>query len=211
MRTINALIAAGQTDPGRLRNVNEDRFLCDSARGIFIVIDGVGGQAAGGRAADIALATLRTRLEAEAGSPAQRIREAITEANNEIYRLAASRPQWSGMACVLTVAVLEHGRATIGHVGDTRLYKLRDDRIEKITRDHSPVGEREDSKELSEQQAMRHPRRNEVYRDVGSEPHEPSDAEFVDIEEIPFEPDSAFCCAVTGSAISSIRQPSLTS
>ena len=198
MRTVNALIAAGQTDPGRQRTVNEDRFHCDAARGLFIVIDGVGGQAAGGKAADIALSILRTRLERETGAASDRVREAITMANNEIYRLASKRPQWTGMACVLTVVIVDHGRATIGHVGDTRLYKLRDDRIEKITRDHSPVGEREDSKELSELEAMRHPRRNEVYRDVGSEPHEPGDPEFIDIKEIPFEADAALLLCSDG-------------
>src|SRR5262245_23903418 len=198
MRTVNALIAAGQTDPGRQRTVNEDRFHCDAARGLFIVIDGVGGQAAGGKAADIALSILRTRLERETGPASDRVREAITMANNEIYRLASKRPQWTGMACVLTVVIVDHGRATIGHVGDTRLYKLRDDRIEKITRDHSPVGEREDSKELSELEAMRHPRRNEVYRDVGSEPHEPGDPEFIDIKEIPFEADAALLLCSDG-------------
>src|SRR5215813_4168947 len=100
MRTINALIAAGQTDPGRQRNVNEDRFLCDAARGLFIVIDGVGGQAAGGKAADVALSMLRTQLELETASTVDRVREAITIANNEIFRLAESRSQWNGMACV---------------------------------------------------------------------------------------------------------------
>src|SRR5262245_28521317 len=198
MRTVNALLAAGQTDPGRQRNVNEDRFHCDAARGLFIVIDGVGGQAAGGKAADVALSMLRARLERETGSTAERIRDAITIANNEIYQLANTRPQWNGMACVLTVAVVDHGRVTIGHVGDTRLYKLRDDRIEKVTRDHSPIGEREDSKQISELEAMQHPRRNEVYRDVGSEPHEPGDSEFVDIEEIPFEPDAALLLCSDG-------------
>jgi serine/threonine protein phosphatase PrpC len=198
MRTAHALIAAGQTDPGRQRDVNEDRFYCDAARGLFFVIDGVGGQAAGGKAADVALSMLRKRLERETGSTAERVREAITIANNEIYRLASTRPQWHGMACVLTVAVVDNGVATIGHVGDTRLYKLQAERIEKVTRDHSPVGEREDSKELSERQAMRHPRRNEVYRDVGSEPHEPSDAEFVDIEEISFEADEALLLCSDG-------------
>jgi len=198
MRTVNALLAAGQTDPGRRRNVNEDRFHCDVARGLFIVIDGVGGQAAGGKAADVALSMLRTRLERETGSPAERIQEAITIANNEIYLLAGTRPQWNGMACVLTVALIDNGRATIGHVGDTRLYKLRAGHIEKITRDHSPVGEREDSKELSELEAMRHPRRNEVYRDVGSEPHDSADTEFVDIVEIPFETDAALLLCSDG-------------
>jgi hypothetical protein len=102
------------------------------------------------------------------------------------------------MACVLTVALVEASAITIGHVGDTRLYKIREDRIEKVTRDHSPVGEREDSNELSEEQAMRHPRRHEVYRDVGSEKHDPSDTDFVDIEEIPFEPDSALLLCSDG-------------
>ncbi len=94
------------------------------------------------------------------------------------------RPEWHGMACVLTVAVVEDGRAIVGHVGDTRLYKLRNGRIEKATRDHSPVGEREDAHELSEVEAMRHPRRNEVYRDVGSEPHDALDPDFIDLHEI---------------------------
>jgi serine/threonine protein phosphatase PrpC len=198
MRTVNALVAVGQTDSGHQRTVNEDRFHCDPERGVFIVIDGVGGQAAGGKAADIALSVLRTRLERETGAVSDRVREAITDANNKIYGLARTRPQWNGMACVLTVAMVDHGTATIGHVGDTRLYKIRDDRIEKVTRDHSPVGEREDSKEISELQAMRHPRRNEVYRDVGSEPHEPGDPDFLDIEEIPFEADAALLLCSDG-------------
>ena len=102
------------------------------------------------------------------------------------------------MACVLTVAVIENGRAVIGHVGDTRLYKLRPDGIEKITQDHSPVGEREDAGELSEADAMRHPRRNEVYRDVGSEPHNAHDPDFIDIYEIPVEPDAALLICSDG-------------
>jgi PPM family protein phosphatase len=198
MRAVHSLIAAGQTDAGRQRDVNEDRFHCDAARGLFIVIDGVGGQAAGGKAADVALATLRKRLEPETEPVADRIRKAITSANNEIYRVARTRPEWNGMACVLTVAVVDNGRVTIGHVGDTRLYKVRNSVIEKITRDHSPVGEREDSKEISELQAMRHPRRNEVYRDVGSEHHTSADPEFIDIQEIPFEPDSALLLCSDG-------------
>lgn len=193
-----ALLASGGTDPGVQREVNEDRFHVDAARGVFLVIDGVGGQAAGGRAADVALSMVRERLERETGLVADRIREAIAVANNEICRLASTRAEWKGMACVLTIAVVADGKATVGHVGDTRLYKIRNGSIEKITRDHSPVGEREDAGEISESQAMRHPRRNEVYRDVGSDPHAPDDLEFVDIEEVAFEPDAALLLCTDG-------------
>jgi serine/threonine protein phosphatase PrpC len=192
------LNAGGLSDPGRQREVNEDRLYLDATRGIFVVIDGVGGHAAGGKAADVALALLRERLERETGPVADRVREAITIANNEIFRLAATRPEWDGMACVLTVAIVEEGRATIGHVGDTRLYKAHRGTLEKITRDHSPVGEREDAQEISEEEAMRHPRRNEVYRDVGSEPHELGDEEFVEVQEIAFEPEAALLLCSDG-------------
>jgi serine/threonine protein phosphatase PrpC len=195
---VSAVRAAGNTDPGLLRDVNEDRFHLDLARGLFMVVDGVGGQAAGGKAADTAVTLLRARLERETGPVADRLREAITAANNEISRLAGLRPEWSGMACVLTVAVVEEGRATIAHVGDTRLYKLRGDRLEKVTHDHSPVGEREDAGEISELEAMNHPRRNEVYRDVGSEPHQPRDPEFIDVQTIPFESDAALLLCSDG-------------
>jgi serine/threonine protein phosphatase PrpC len=192
------LAAAGATDAGTQREVNEDRFFVDAARGIFAVIDGVGGQAAGGRAADVALSIVRDRLARNTGRVEDRIREAILAANNEINRLASTRAEWQGMACVLTIAVVNNGTLTIGHVGDTRLYKLRDSAIEKITRDHSPVGEREDAGELTELQAMRHPRRNEVYRDVGSERHDPADADFIDLETIAFEPDAALLLCTDG-------------
>jgi PPM family protein phosphatase len=198
MRTLTALSAAGGTDAGLQRDVNEDRYHVDEARGLFVVIDGIGGQAAGGKAADVALSMIRERLERETGPVPDRVREAIAIANNEIYRLSSIRPEWDGMACVLTAVVVKDGTATIGHVGDTRIYKLRHGRIEKITRDHSPIGEREDAKELSEFEAMRHPRRNEVYRDVGSEPHSPGDAEFVDVQEIPFEPEAALLLCSDG-------------
>ena len=194
----SALRASGITDAGRQREVNEDRFHCDAERGVFMVIDGVGGQAAGGRAADLALSRLREQLASESGTVAERLRDGITAANNDIHRLAATRAEWDGMACVLTVAIVRNGTVTFGHVGDTRLYKLRGDHIEKLTRDHSPVGEREDANEISERQAMRHPRRNEVYRDVGSEIHDRRDRDFIDVGEAIFEPDSALLLCSDG-------------
>jgi len=198
MRVSDVLNAAGETHPGLHRDVNEDRFHVDLTRGIFCVIDGVGGQAAGGKAADTALAMLRTRLERDTGLVEDRIREAITLANNEIHRQASRKPAWKGMACVLTVAIVDNGDVVVGHVGDTRLYKLRHGHIEKLTRDHSPVGEREDAHELSELEAMRHPRRNEVYRDVGSELHNLSDRDFIDLVRVTLEADAALLLCSDG-------------
>jgi serine/threonine protein phosphatase PrpC len=196
--TRTLLAAAAATDPGRRRENNEDRYHCDPARGVFIVIDGVGGQAAGERAADTALAMLRARLERETGRPAERIREAITLANNEVHRLSLSEPSWHGMACVLTVAIVRDGRLTVGHVGDTRLYEFREGGVRKLTHDHSPVGEREDCGDLDEAEAMRHPRRHEIYRDLGSEWHEPDDPQFIEIVETAFEPDTALLLCTDG-------------
>jgi len=197
-RAAGRLRVFGISDQGRVRDANEDRCHVDAARGLLIVVDGVGGQQAGGKAADVCMATLRRHLDGRTGLTGTDIRGAITAANNSIHALAAERGEWSGMACVVTVATLHDGRAIIGHVGDTRLYKAHAGRIVKVTPDHSPVGEMEDARRLSEDQAMRHPQRNEVYRDVGSERREDGDTDFVDVIEVPFEPDAALLLCSDG-------------
>jgi PPM family protein phosphatase len=189
---------AGASDPGRVRHNNEDALHVDAERGIFLVVDGIGGHAAGEKAAEIATGRIRARLERQTGTAEQRVREAIAMANNEIFQAAKGNADWAGMACVLTVAVLDNGSAVVGHVGDSRLYQIRHGEIRKVTHDHSPVGEREDNHELSEAEAMRHPRRNEVFRDVGSEEHGPDDPEFIEIQRIPFDPDSALLLCSDG-------------
>ena len=190
--------AGGASDQGRIREGNEDRVYVDAARGIFIVADGVGGHAAGEVAAAIAVDVIPQRLARPSQDRAQAMREAITLANNEIHAQAAARPAYAGMTCVLTAAHLADGHLTIGHVGDTRLYRIDRDGIRKLTRDHSPIGEREDGGELSEADAMRHPRRNEVFRDVGSAFHEPDDPDFIEVIEAPFDSRSALLICSDG-------------
>lgn len=188
----------GKTDPGIVRANNEDEFICDNELGLYAVIDGIGGQAAGERAAAIAKDLILKRMVRQTGTPAERLREAIALANNEINKQARENPDWHGMACVMTVALVGEDRVTIGHVGDTRLYLLRDGKAEKVTPDHSPIGEREDAGAISEVEAMRHPRRNEVYRDVGSEPHTPDDENFVDIIEAGLDRETAILLCSDG-------------
>jgi serine/threonine protein phosphatase PrpC len=188
---VDRLLVAHGSHTGRQRDQNEDRVIVDAARGLFGVIDGVGGHPGGEHASELAAEQLTARLRRETGSPAERLREAITLANNAILEAAGREASLQGMTCVLTAVLVAGTRLTVGHVGDTRLYKIRHGEIRKLTRDHSPVGEREDAGELTETEAMRHPRRNEVYRDVGAIAHAPDDGEFVDIVEDTFEPDAA--------------------
>ena len=191
------LRCAAVSDEGRVRRNNEDAYHLDPDHGFFLVVDGIGGQAAGEKAAEIAVDRVRARLERQTGTAEQRVREAITMANNEILRAARGNPEWEGMACVLTVVVLDNGSAVAGHVGDSRLYEIRGTEIRKITHDHSPVGIREDGGELSEAEAMRHPRRNEVFRDVGSERRAANDG-FIELRRCHFKPDAAFLICSDG-------------
>ncbi|HLX09513.1 MAG TPA: protein phosphatase 2C domain-containing protein [Thermoanaerobaculia bacterium] len=190
--------AAAATDPGRERENNEDRVLCEPDLGIFAVIDGVGGASAGEVAAETALEVLRARLSRRTTDSARLVREAIALANRQIYERARGDARLAGMSCVLTVAVLDGAKVTVGQVGDSRLYALAPGEIRKVTPDHSPVGAREDAGDLSELEAMRHPRRNEIFRDVGSSPHEPDDARWIDVLEVPFDPGGALLLCSDG-------------
>jgi serine/threonine protein phosphatase PrpC len=185
------------TDTGLIRERNEDRYWVDAERGVFLVVDGVGGQAAGELAAQTAVDMVRESLPPE-GTAEERVRAAIASANNRIFELSQACDEWKGMGCVLTMALVEDGRVTIGHVGDSRLYLIWNGAIRKLTSDHSPVGEGEDSGEFTEEEAMMHPRRNEVFRDVGSKPHAGADAGFIEIRQCRFRPDAALLLCTDG-------------
>jgi serine/threonine protein phosphatase PrpC len=200
MNTKSAWRAGVASDPGRQRPVNEDRVFADESRGVFVVVDGMGGHAAGEVAAETALQALQDRIDSfNRGQGLEReIREAISAANAAIYQLAQEHSEYSGMACVLTLAIARDDRVTVGHVGDSRLYLAWNGELRKLTSDHSPVGEQEDSGELTEQEAMQHPRRNEVYRDVGSQLHDPHDPEFIETKTVLFRPDAALLLCSDG-------------
>ncbi|MGP8246519.1 MAG: protein phosphatase 2C domain-containing protein [Bryobacteraceae bacterium] len=188
---------AAATDTGLVRARNEDRYWADAKRGVFLVVDGVGGQAAGEIAAETAVAAIRESVFEE-GSPEERVRRAIAHANNRIYSKSHGEISLHGMACVLTLALVEGGEITIGHVGDTRLYLIWNGSIRKLTTDHSPVGEDEEAGELSETEAMRHPRRNEIFRDVGSRPRAAGEPGFVEIRRCRFRPEAAILLCSDG-------------
>jgi len=198
MKVTTAWRSGVASDPGVVRNNNEDRVYADDAAGIFLVVDGMGGRAAGELAAQTAAEVIPKQLESPDGDVSERVRQAITTANNEIFRLAEDRAECRGMACVLTLAVAHDDQITLGHVGDSRLYLVWNGTMRKLTSDHSPVGELEDRGELSEAAAMEHPRRNEVFRDVGSKIRDAHEEEFIQIKSFPFRPSAAILLCTDG-------------
>jgi serine/threonine protein phosphatase PrpC len=197
--------SANASDPGRMRAENQDRAYTDDELGIFLVVDGLGGHAAGEKAAETAVEAIRGEMcrtkpnsAKHDADPRNRIRQAITAANNRIFEYADGNETWRGMACVLTLAVIADDKVTVGHVGDSRLYLTWNGAIRKLTSDHSPVGEREDAGELTEAEAMAHPRRHEVFRDVGSRWREPDEEDFIEVKEFLFKPDAAILLCSDG-------------
>jgi serine/threonine protein phosphatase PrpC len=198
MNTASAWHSGLATDTGPQRTSNEDRVYADDATGVFLVVDGLGGHAAGELAAQTALETIIAELHPEQGEVERQVREVIAAANNAIYEAAQSSPECAGMACVLTLAVAHEDTVTVGHVGDSRLYLIWNGAVRKLTSDHSPVGEQEDLGELSESEAMAHPRRNEVFRDVGSRLRGSADSDFIEIKSFPFHAGAALLLCSDG-------------
>jgi len=160
--------ASALTDTGRRRPQNEDTFVCDPP--LFAVADGVGGAQAGEIASRLAAAALEERRPDAQGEGT--LAELLLEANDRIYRYALDDPTAAGMGTVVTALLVDEaaGTVAIGHVGDSRAYRLRDGALEQLTPDHSLVGELVRAGRLSTEEAEQHPHRSVITRAVGTEP-----------------------------------------
>jgi serine/threonine protein phosphatase PrpC len=183
---MDSLLTSGHTDPGRRRKENQDAFiirqLWSADKYLLSVIDGVGGYAGGEKAAAIARDCMEQYMQSPSGDTLTMLREAVVFANNRIVEERKNDQHISEMCCVLTAVVADAAAQCVyfAHVGDTRLYRFRDGNLQKLTRDHSFVGIKEDAGEMSELEAMRHPQRNQIFREVGSAPHRLDDEDFMD-------------------------------
>ncbi len=160
--------SAGKTDPGRKRRRNEDAFVLEPP--LFAVADGMGGAQAGEVASRLAAAAFREFHEADDLAPDDRLRALVQEANRRIYDRARADTGATGMGTTLTAALLEDGDVTIGHVGDSRAYRLRDGRLEQLTEDHSLVADLMRSGRLTPEEAESHPQRSVITRALGTDP-----------------------------------------
>jgi len=158
---------AGLTDVGRQREANEDNLVI--AAPIFAVADGMGGARAGEVASRIAAETFRDRRD-PSKTPEQQLTRVAKEANRRIYELAQRDEAHRGMGTTLTAALVDGSSVSLGHVGDSRAYRLRNGQLEQLTHDHSLVAELERSGQLTAEAAERHPQRSIITRALGPEP-----------------------------------------
>lgn len=184
----------GKTDMGKIRTNNEDAFqvckIWDEDHVLAVVIDGVGGYEGGEVAAALAREVILEYLtDNSQGDCLEQLKQAVITANNRIYKEREHNPVLANMSCVLTAALIELDsmRVNIAHVGDTRLYQYSGDQLEKLSHDHSLVGYREEIGDLTEEEAMRHPQRNIISRDVGSCFLYPDDDNYVEVASYPLE------------------------
>jgi serine/threonine protein phosphatase PrpC len=185
MTLSQSLQSASLTDPGRVRDHNEDCIESRPEIGLYVLADGMGGYNAGEVASGMATSLIADGLQ-EAWRPSEvermprdeakalserLIREQIARANSAIFTTSQNNPECAGMGTTLVVTLFHDNFMTVAHIGDSRLYKLRpDDVIEQVTRDHSLLQEQLDSGLITPEEAKLSQNKNLVTRALGIDP-----------------------------------------
>ncbi|MEX0973475.1 MAG: Stp1/IreP family PP2C-type Ser/Thr phosphatase [Solirubrobacterales bacterium] len=182
---------AFRTDTGRQRSENEDSLFVRAP--IFVVADGMGGAQAGEVASKTAADAFDRDLPE--GPPEHFLRETIEAANRRIHELARADPSKAGMGTTITAAIVaaQSEEVSIGHVGDSRAYRLRRGKLERLTRDHSLVEEMRRKGQITDAQAEDHPQRSIITRALGPEPEVE-----VDLQTVPAAPGDVFLLCSDG-------------
>jgi len=183
-RSVGRISQWAKTDVGLKREINEDSFLADSDLSLFIVADGMGGHAGGDTASRIAVEVIRDRVltarqaqevfTKKAGreeSPIilQLLSQAIRNASEKIFLLSNQSAELTGMGTTTTVMLVHGTRGYVAHVGDSRLYQLRNKEFKQLTEDHSLVNEQIKAGFITEEEAQHSRFRNIITRSVGFE------------------------------------------
>ncbi len=182
---------AFRTDTGRQRSENEDSLFVRAP--IFVVADGMGGAQAGEVASKAAAESFDRDLPEAPPEPV--LRETIEAANSKIHQLARADPSRAGMGTTITAALVDARgeEVAIGHVGDSRAYRLRAGKLERLTRDHSLVEEMRRKGQITDEQAEDHPQRSIITRALGPEPEVE-----VDVQTVPAAPGDVFLLCSDG-------------
>jgi protein phosphatase len=184
MDLTQVLEIASCTDPGMVRSHNEDSIAADAANGLVVLADGMGGYNAGEVASGMATTVIITEMQQiltgvkpyqvdartnrEIG--ARLVREQVLKANTSIYQAAQSQPQYAGMGTTLVVCLFYDNRVLVAHLGDSRLYLMRDATLRQVTRDHSLLQEQIDAGLITPEQAKNAQHKNLVTKALGIDP-----------------------------------------
>jgi protein phosphatase len=201
------LRCVGATDTGRVREHNEDTIGTDADVGLVVLADGMGGYKSGEVASGIAVRTLLglikeaverqdlTVTDPETGlsRPGILLRDAIHRANKIIYQTARTQPNCEGMGTTVVAGLFFDDKLTIAHVGDSRMYRLRDNRLEQVTQDHSLMQELVSRGFYTPEEAARAAAKNFVTRALGVEPNVE-----VEVTETPVVKDDLFLLCSDG-------------
>ena len=176
-----------KSDIGRKRPHNEDYFVADGSLGLYVICDGMGGENAGEVASRMAIETIVTHLRSSGRKPSaaqtapgerndpnlapatNQLMQAIRAANAEVFRASWEQPKYAGMGTTVAAARLSGHSLSVAHVGDSRVYLIREGAMQPLTEDHSWVAEQVAQGYMTEEEAERSPRRNIVTRAVGVE------------------------------------------
>lgn len=171
----------GRTDIGLVRKVNEDSFLCEKLEGIentylYIVADGMGGHNAGEVASSMAVQEVALHIKGnlETRGHSERdildlVRSSMLYANDKVYKTSIIKSNCLGMGTTLSMVLIKDDIAYIGHVGDSRIYLVREKQIKQLTEDHSLVAELVKSGSIKPEEADSHPQKNVITRALGTE------------------------------------------
>jgi serine/threonine protein phosphatase PrpC len=172
------MLMVSQTDIGRVRLVNEDRAAIQhelNGLSLAIVADGMGGHQAGDVASQMAIEKIQEELQAiRSDMPVEackdKLREAIERANAAIFEFAAERENYHGMGTTVVAVIASQELLIIGHIGDSRAFKIDSESIVQLTEDHTLVNELVKNGQITQEEASNHPRRNWLLRALGTEP-----------------------------------------
>lgn len=217
----DARLHFAKSDIGRKRPQNEDCFVADASLGLYVVCDGMGGGNAGEVASRMAIETIVDHIRSSSAKPStaqtaaaerndpnlapatNQLMQAIRAANAEVFRASWEQPKYAGMGTTVAAARLSGHSLSVAHVGDSRVYLIREGTMQPLTADHSWVAEQVAQGYMTEEEAERSPRRNIVTRAVGVE----STVEIDAIEMPVFNGDVLLLCSdgltrgVTSAAI----------
>jgi PPM family protein phosphatase len=197
---------AARSDPGRVRENNEDSFRDAPELNLFVLSDGMGGQASGETASRIATETIVEYCRAVERDPSvlppaecvpglcetsNRLAAAIRRANSAVREAARKNPKYRGMGATVVAAQFENNRMSLAHVGDSRAYRLRSGHIEQLTQDHSFIAEQVRHGLLTEQEAEHSRLQNVLLRALGPEAQVQVEVD----EELVLEGDAILLCS----------------